>query len=64
MLYGDRGYYIAHAQSRTKKALGGASTSEGKDEHTKEKGSGVGERLRGADGDRRRFFSFYYQDGR
>jgi hypothetical protein len=63
MLYGDRGYYIAHARSRTKKALGRASRSESKDEHTKEKGTGVGEHL-GANGAGRRFFLFYYRDGR
>ena len=63
MLYGDRGYYIAHARSRTKKALGRASTSEGKDEPTDEKGTGLGEHL-GANGAGRRFFPFYFRDER
>jgi hypothetical protein len=50
MLYGDRGYCIAHgARSRTKEALGRPSRSGGRDEHTKEEDSGVPERL-GANG--------------
>jgi hypothetical protein len=52
MLYGDRSYCIAHARSRTKEALGRASSSGGRDEHTKEEDSGVPERL-GANGARR-----------
>ena len=36
MLYGDRGYCIAHARSTTKEALGLAPTSGGGDDHTKE----------------------------
>ena len=51
MLYGDRGYCIAHA--RTKEALGRASMSEGGDERAKGEGSGVPERL-GAGGAGRR----------
>jgi hypothetical protein len=49
MLYSDRGYYIAHAHSRTKEALVRASASGGRDDHTKEGDSGLPERL-GADG--------------
>ncbi len=45
MLYGDRGYFIAHAHSRTKEALGRASRSGGRDEHAREEDSGVPERL-------------------
>ena len=52
MLYSDRGYYIAHAHSRTKEALVRASASGGRDDHTKEGDSGLPERL-GADGARR-----------
>ena len=49
MLYGDRGYCIAHAHSRTREALGRASRSEGRDEHPKVEDSGAPE-SRGANG--------------
>ncbi len=49
MLYGDRGYCIAHACSTTKEAHGRVSTSGGGDDHTKEEDKGVPERL-GASG--------------
>jgi hypothetical protein len=45
MLYGDRGYCIAHARSRTKKALGWASTSGGRDDYTKKEDKEVPGRL-------------------
>ena len=49
MLYGDRGYCIAHARSRTKEALGWASTSGGGDDCSKKEDKDVPERL-GASG--------------
>jgi hypothetical protein len=49
MSYCDRGYFIAYARSRTKGALGRASTSGVGDDHTKEDDSGIPERL-GASG--------------
>ena len=49
MLYGDRGYCIAHAHSRRKEALRRASTSKGRDEHSKEENSGIPERLGAGD---------------
>ncbi len=49
MLYGDRGYCIGHARSKTKEALGWASKSGGGDESSKEEDKGVPERL-GASG--------------
>jgi len=45
MIYGDRGYCIAHAHSRPKEALGRVSRSRGRDEHTKDEDSGVPGRL-------------------
>ena len=45
MLYGDRGYCIAHARSTTKEALGWASTSGGGDDYTKKEDKDVPERL-------------------
>ncbi len=36
MLYGDRGYYIAHAHSRTKEVLVRVSASGGRDDHAEE----------------------------
>ncbi len=47
MLYGDRGYCIAHARSTTKEALGWAQRSG--DDHTKEEDKDVPGRL-GASG--------------
>ena len=35
MLYGDRGYCIAHALGRMRQAMGGHSKSGGGDEHAK-----------------------------
>ncbi len=49
MLYGDRGYCIAHARSTTKEALGWAPTSGGGDDHTKKEDKDVPGRL-GASG--------------
>ena len=49
MLYGDRGYCIAHARSTTKEALGWATTSGGGDDHAKKEDKDVPERL-GASG--------------
>ena len=49
MLYGDRGYCIAHARSTTKEALGWASTRGGGDDRTKEEDKDVSECL-GASG--------------
>jgi hypothetical protein len=43
MLYGDRGYWIAHLHSRTKKDLGRAYRSGGRDDQAKEEHSGVPE---------------------
>jgi hypothetical protein len=43
MLYGDRGYGIAH--SRAKEAIGRALRSGGTDEHAREEDSGVSARL-------------------
>jgi hypothetical protein len=45
MLYGDRGYFIAYARSRTKEALGRASRSEGRDDRAKEEHSGAPEHV-------------------
>jgi hypothetical protein len=45
MLYGESGYWITHARSRTKEVLRWASTSGGRDDHAKEEDSGVPERL-------------------
>ncbi len=44
MLYGDRGYCIAHARSTTKEVLGWASKSGGRDDHAKKEDKGVPER--------------------
>ena len=49
MLYGDRGYCIAHARSKTKEALGWASTSGGRDDYAKKEDRDDPERL-GASG--------------
>jgi hypothetical protein len=43
MLYADRGYWIAHIHSRTKKDLGRAYRSGGRDNHAKEEHSGAPE---------------------
>jgi hypothetical protein len=45
MLYGDRGYWIAHVHSRTKKALGRAYKCGGRDDQAKEEHSGAPERF-------------------
>jgi hypothetical protein len=45
MLYGDRGYCIARAHSRTKEALGRASRSGAGEDQGKEEGSDAPERL-------------------
>ena len=45
MLYGDRGYCIAHARSRTKEAPERATKSGNRDDHAKEQDNSVPERL-------------------
>jgi hypothetical protein len=45
MLYADRGYWIAHVHSRTKKALGRAYRRGGRDHQAKEEDSGAPERF-------------------
>ena len=45
MLYGDRGYCIAHARSTTKEALGWAPTSGGRDDSSKKEDKDVPGRL-------------------
>jgi hypothetical protein len=43
MLYGDHGYWIAHLHSRTKKDLGRAYRSGGRDDQAKEEQGGAPE---------------------
>jgi hypothetical protein len=43
MLYGDCGYWIAHLHSRTKKDLGRAYRSGGRDDQAKEEQGGAPE---------------------
>jgi hypothetical protein len=45
MIYGDRGYCIAHAHSRPKEALGRVPRSRGRDDQAKDEHSGASERL-------------------
>jgi hypothetical protein len=45
MLYGDRGYWIAHSHSRTEEVFGRALSSGGRDDHTKDEVSDVPEHL-------------------
>ncbi len=45
MLYGDRGYCIAHARSRTREALGRASRRGGRDDQAKDEDSDAPEHL-------------------
>ena len=45
MLYGDRGYCIAHARSRTREALGRASRRGGRDDQAKDENSDAPEHL-------------------
>ncbi len=45
MLYADRGYWKAHLHSRTKKDLGRAYGSGGRDDQAKEEHSGAPERF-------------------
>jgi hypothetical protein len=45
MLYGDRGYCIAFARSRTREALGRASRSGGRDDQAKDEDNDAPEHL-------------------